>query len=128
MEEVTGFLMKDCLSLPGLGWKYFNSLRTEEDEPVYIYNDKFMRRFVRQSIEGGRVCAFIEYYKSKSCNDILIIISEELNDKGNIYDIREAYLKYKKNHCKIFETEHENQFNDYRMKMKKKKEITSMKH
>ena len=43
MEEITGFSMKDCLSLPGLGWKYFNSLRTEEDEPIYTYNDKYMR-------------------------------------------------------------------------------------
>ena len=32
MEEITGFGMKNCLSLPGLGWKYFKSLRTEEDE------------------------------------------------------------------------------------------------
>ena len=40
MEEITRFSMKDCLSLPGIGWKYFNSLRTEEDEPIYTYNDK----------------------------------------------------------------------------------------
>ena len=32
MEEITGFGMKDCLSLPSLGWKYFFSLRTEEDD------------------------------------------------------------------------------------------------
>ena len=57
MEDITGFSMKDCLSLPGLGWKYFNSLRTEEDEPIYTYNDKYMRWFVRQSIKRGRVCA-----------------------------------------------------------------------
>ena len=25
MEEKTGFSMNDCLSLPGLGWNYFNS-------------------------------------------------------------------------------------------------------
>ena len=37
LEEKTGFSMEDCLSLPGLGWKYFNSLRTEEDEPIYIH-------------------------------------------------------------------------------------------
>ena len=42
MKEITGFGMKDCLSLPGLGWKYFNSLRTEEDEPIYTYNDKYI--------------------------------------------------------------------------------------
>ena len=58
MEEITGFSMKDCMSLPGLGWKYFNSLRTEEDEAIFTYNDKYMRWFVRQSKKGGRVCAF----------------------------------------------------------------------
>ena len=51
MKEITGFSMKDCFSLPGLGWKYFKSLRTEEDEPIYTYNDKYMRWFVRQSIK-----------------------------------------------------------------------------
>ena len=58
MEETTGFVMKDCLSLPSLGWKYFNSLRTEQDETIYTYDDKNMRWFVRQSIFRGRVCAF----------------------------------------------------------------------
>ena len=29
MKEITGFSMKDCLSLPGLGWNNFTSLRTE---------------------------------------------------------------------------------------------------
>ena len=62
MEDITGFSMKDCLSLPGLGWKYFNSLRTEEDEPIYTYNDKYMRWFIRQSIKGGRACAFNQFY------------------------------------------------------------------
>ena len=69
MEKITGFGMKDCLSLPGLGWKYFNSLRTEEDEPIYAYNDKYLRWFVRQSIKGGQVCAFNQPYKSKICDN-----------------------------------------------------------
>ena len=114
MEEITGFPMKDCLSLPGLGWKYFNSLRTEEDEPLYTYNDKYMRWFVRQSIKGGRVCAFNQYYKSKHCDDILKIINKELAVKGTVYDTIEAYMKYKNKHFKIFEKEYEDQFNDYR--------------
>ena len=42
MEEITGFSMKDCLSLPGLGWKNFISLRTGEHEPIYTYNDNYM--------------------------------------------------------------------------------------
>ena len=65
MEDITGFSKKDCLSLPGVGWKYFNSLRIEEDEPLYTYNDKYMRWFVRRSRRVGRVCAFNQYYKSK---------------------------------------------------------------
>ena len=93
MEDITGFSMKDCLSLPGLGWKYFNSLRTEEDEPINTYNGKHLRWFVRQSIKGGRVCAFNQYYKSKHFDDIKKIISKELAVKGNTYEIFEEYLK-----------------------------------
>ena len=55
VAKFTGFLMKDFVSAPGLGWKYFNSLRTEEDEPMYTYDDKYMRWFVHQRIFGGRV-------------------------------------------------------------------------
>ena len=122
MEEKTGFSMKDCLSLPGLGWKYFNSLRTEEDEPIYTYTDKYMRWFVRQSIKGGRVCAFNQYYKSKHCDDILEIINKELVVKGSVYNTIEAYLEYKNKHFKIFEKEYENQFDDYRVEDKDEKE------
>ena len=114
MKEISGFSMEDCSSLPGLGLKYFNSLRTEEDEPIYTYNDKYMRWFVRQAAYGGRVCAFNQYYKSKSCDDFLKIISKELCVKGNDYDIIEAYMEYKNEHCKIFEKGYEDQFDDYR--------------
>ena len=100
-EGVTRFSMKDCLSLPGLGLKYFNSLRTEEDEPIYTYKDKYMRWFVRQTAYGGRVCSFNQFYKSKSCDDILKIISKESNVKGNVYDKIEAYMNYKKKHYKF---------------------------
>ena len=122
MEERTGFSMKDCLSLPGLGWKYFNSLRTEEDEPIYTYNDKYMRWFVRQSIKGGQVCAFIQYYKSKHFEAFKKIISKELAVKGNIYDIIEEYLRYKKKHYEKFEKDYENQFNVYRDENEEDKE------
>ena len=85
--------MKDCLSLPGLGLKYFNSLRTEQDEPIYTYNDKYMRWFVRQAAHGGRVCAFNQYYKSKNCHDLLKTISKGICVKRNDYDIVEAYME-----------------------------------
>ena len=95
--------MKDCLSLPGLGLKYFNSLRTEKDEPIYSYSDKYKRWFVRQAAYGRRVCSFNQYYESKSCDDFLKIISKELCVKGNDYDIIEAFMEYKSKHFKISE-------------------------
>ena len=115
MKEITGFSMEDWLSLPGLSWKYFISLRTEEDEPIYTYNDKYMRWFVRQSIKGGRVCAFNQYYKSNHYYDIKRILAKELGIRnGNIYDIIEEYLRYKKKFYDIYKKEYEDQFNDYR--------------
>ena len=47
MQEITEFSMKDSLSAPGPGWRYFNSLRTEECEPIYTYDDKYRRHFVQ---------------------------------------------------------------------------------
>ena len=91
------------MSLPGLGWKYFNGLRTEEDEPLYTYNDKYMRWFVRQSMKSGCECALNQYYKSKNCDVILKIISEKFDVKGNIHNILEAYLNYSNKHFIIFE-------------------------
>ena len=123
MKEITGFSLKDYLSLPGLGWKYFNSLRTEEDEPIYTYNNKYMRWFVRQSIKGGRVCSFNQHYKSKHCNDILKIINKELALKGTVYDTIEANMQYKNKHFKIFEKEYEDQFDDYRDEDVEEKEL-----
>ena len=123
VDERNNWIFDERLSLPGLGWKYFNSLRTEEDEPIYTYNDKYMRWFVRQSIKGGRVCAFNQYYKSKHCDDILEIINKKLAVKGeSIYNTMEAYLEYKNKHFKIYEKEYENQFNDYRKEDKDEKE------
>ena len=122
MQELTGFSMRDCLSLPGLGLKYFNSLRTEEGEPIYTYNDKYMRWFVRRAAYGERVCAFSQYYKSKNCDDFLEIISKDLCVKGNDYDIIEAHMEYKNKHFKIFEKEYEDQFNDYRIENVEDKE------
>ena len=86
-----------------------------------------MKWFFRQSIKGGRVGSINQYPKSKICDDILKIISEELNLKGNIYDFKEAYLNYRNKHFEIFEKEYETQFNNYRVDMKKKKKNLSMK-
>ena len=114
MEKITGFAMKDCLTLPRPWWNYFNSLRTEEDEPIYRYNDKYMRWFVRQSIKRGRVCVFNQYFESIHCDDILKIINKELAVKGTVYDTIEAYMEYKNKQFKFFEKEYESQFNEYR--------------
>ena len=76
LQEITGFSLKHSLSAPGLCWKYFNSLGTEEDEPIHAYNDKYMRHFVRQFVKRGRVCAFNQYYKSKISDDILKIYQD----------------------------------------------------
>ena len=82
-----------------------------------------MRWFLRQSIKGGRVCAFNLYFKSKRCDDILKFKSEELKVKGDFYDIIEAYQNYKNKHFKVFEKEYEDHFNDYRDENLEEKKI-----
>ena len=114
MEELTGFGMKN--SLPSLANKYFNSLRDENDEPIYTYNDEFMRHFVRQSIKGGRRSALNQYYKSNISQEVFNIISKELNVNGNdnVCEIINKYFKYTNEQRKILEDEYNSKFKDYR--------------
>ena len=95
MEKLTGFGMKNSLPLPSLANKYFNSLRDENDEPIYTYNDEFMRHFVRQSIKGGRCSALNQYYESNISQEVFNIISKELNVNGkdNVCEIINKYFE-----------------------------------
>ena len=58
VEELTGLGMKSSVTLPSLAKKCFNSLKDENDEPIYIYTDPFMKSFVRQNLKGGRCNAY----------------------------------------------------------------------
>ena len=125
MEEVTGFGMKISLTLPSLANKYFNSLRDEKDEPIYFYNDEYMRHFVRKGIKGGRCASYNQYYKSTFSDEVLNIISKELEVNDNLCEILDKYFEYTNKQRKIIEEEYDSQFKGYRdnVTMKKKPNI-----
>ena len=82
MEELTGFRMKKILTLPSLADIFFNSIRKQNDEAIYTYNDEYMRYFVRQSNKRGRRAALNQCHKSFISDNVFNIISHELNIKG----------------------------------------------
>ena len=116
MEKLTGFGMKNSLTLPSLANKLFNSLREENDEPIYTYNVEFMRHFVRQSIKGGRCSALNQYYKANFSQEVFNIISKELNVNGNdsVCEIINKNFENTNEERKILEDEYDSQINDYR--------------
>ena len=86
-RQTTGSGLKNRLSVPSLRWKHLNYTRTEEDEPIFSYSDKYKRRFVRQSFEGGEVAAFNQYYLSEISDKLFNTLSEESNLKEIQYKI-----------------------------------------
>ena len=111
MGEKTKFGMKNNLTLAILANKYFNSSRDENDEPIYTYNDEFLRLFVRKTIKGGRWGSFNQQYKSSISDEVFNITSEDLDVQGNIC---EKYFEHTNKHRKIIENENDSQFDDYR--------------
>ena len=114
MEELTGFRMKNRLTLPSLAIKYFIRLRDEDDEPIYTYTNPFMRNFVRKAIKGGKCNAFNKHYKSEVSVEVFKIISKELNVNGNICDILEKYFEFLGKFEKQNGKEFESKYDDYR--------------
>ena len=122
MEELTEFGMKNSLTLPSLANKYFNSLRDENDEPIYTYTDLFMRNFVRKSIKGGKCNAFNQRHKYEISDEVFNIISKELNVNGNICDLLEKYFEFLNENERQYAKEIDLKFDDYRDIKEKGKE------
>ena len=114
MEELTGFGIKNSLTLPSLANKNLNSLRDENDEPIYTYTDPFLRNFVRKIIKGGKCNAFIQHYKSEISDEVFNIISKKLNVNGNICDLLEKYFKFLNKYEKKYAKEFDSKNDDYR--------------
>ena len=87
VEELTGFGMKNSLTLRILANKFFTRLTVEDDEPIYTYTNPFMRDFVRDAIKGGKCNGFSQHYKSEFPDEAFDIISRELGVEGNVCDI-----------------------------------------
>ena len=122
MEELTEFGMKNSLTLPSLANNYFDSLRDENDEPIYTYTDPFMRNFVRKAIKGGRCNAFNQHYKSEITDEVFNIFSKEINVNGNICDILEKYFEFLNKHEKQYEKEFDSKYDENRDINQKEKE------
>ena len=105
MEELTGFGRKFGLTLPSLTIKNFNSLRDENDEPIYTYNDKHIRHFVRQSIKGESCSALNQYYKSTILDQVSNNISKEINVNRIMCEILENFFERTNKHYKTLEIE-----------------------
>ena len=105
MEKLTGFGMKNSLTLPSLANKLFNGLRDENYEAMFIFNDVFTRHFVGQSIVGGRRSALIQCCDSKISDEVFNFISKELNINGNVCEILDNYFEWTNKQRKIIEDE-----------------------
>ena len=87
IEELTWFGKTNSITSPILANKFFLSFRDDKEEPIYTFNDEYMRYFVRQSIEGGRCGSFNQYYKSIISDEVFKNISNELGIIGNLRKI-----------------------------------------
>ena len=76
MEELPGFGLKNSLFLPSLANKDFKSLRDENYEPIYTYNEEYMRWFARQSIKGSRCSSLNQCYISILSDEVFVMIQK----------------------------------------------------
>ena len=118
MQKMSGFGIKDCLTEASLGWKCFGTYN--KDREFYTFNDKYVINFIRNSIKGGRVGAFIRYFESNQCEEILNTIKKHLKINDNeISNIIDEYLKYITTKRKEYTLAFENGEKDYRKTNKK---------
>ena len=77
LEEMTGFGMKNIITLLSFAKYSFNSMRDEKEEPIYTYTDDYMRYFVRKSINDVRCSTSNQYQKPINSNEVCNVMSTE---------------------------------------------------
>ena len=73
MKELTGFGMKEKLTLLFLASKYFNIIRDETDETIFTLMDECLRFFVRKIIKSGRCAALNQHLKPIIAGEVFLI-------------------------------------------------------
>ena len=97
MSMILWFVMEDCLSLPSLGWKLFNSMKLKHDEPLYTYTDKYLRHFGRPSTKVAKHTLSTNIIKPQTQMIFLKLLKKKdlcINGNFPIFDIFEIDLKY----------------------------------
>ena len=89
-------------------------MRDENDEPIYIKVDPFMRKLweIRQSIKISRCSALNQYYKSTTSDEVFNFYSEEI--VGNLWEILDKQIECTIKQRKTIEDEFDSLFRDYR--------------
>ena len=73
-----------------------------------------MRNFARQSMKGGSCNASNQHYKSEISDEMLNIISKELDVNGNICEILGKYFEFLNKYEKLYAKEIDSKYDDYR--------------
>ena len=115
MQKMSGFGIKDCLVEASLGGKCFGTYSKDRD--VYTFNDKKVRDFIRQSIQGGKVAALNRYFESNQCEEKLNITKKHLKLNDNeISNKVDEFLNYINTERDEFKLEIKNGEKGYRKK------------
>ena len=105
--------MKNSKTLPGVPKKYFNSLRDENDEPIYTYNGEYMRYYVRQSVKVGRCVALNQYFTSSNPEEVFNIVPK-IKKCEKICEILVKHFENLNKYKKIFKNYYKSRFEEYR--------------
>ena len=73
-----------------------------------------MRKFVRNSIKGGRCNAFSQKYESEISDEVFKSISNDLDSIGNIFDLLETYFEFLSRNEKLYAKAFDSKYEDYR--------------
>ena len=74
MEELPNFGMKNSSTLLSLANMYFNSLRDENDDPIYTYTGHFSKTLFETQIKAADVIILINIMKVKIWMRFLVLI------------------------------------------------------
>ena len=76
VHKITGVSYENSLTKSALAWSCLEEYLKEENKSFYTPKDKYIRNFIRETVKGGRVIAWIRKFVSSLFNKINKILEK----------------------------------------------------
>ena len=112
IQKITGVSYKNSLTEAALEWSCLGRYLKEDNKILYTPKNKYVRNFIKQTVDGGRFLACNKECVSKSFTDVVDVLEKSFGKDLEISVFFDKYFKHLNTYKNYYKEKNEARFTD----------------